>query len=762
MTWVLLLYDAAGRTLQETLPGGVTNNYQYTVTANTVTETRMTDGNGNVTTYRFNGLGFPVKTIDALGRTFSADIDYATNLTLSSTDPVGRTSVVDPAGNTTLIEYDQTWNQPTRITNALGFTTTLTYTAQGQLASITDSLNHTTRFGYDAQGNLIRTSDALGNVAQARYDTANRLIEAINPKGRSTTYTYDALDRLLKRSDALGGTTQVSYDANDNPLTVVDANTHAIETNVYDLRNRLTSRTDATGKPTTYQYDANDNLVQATDRKGQVTTLQYDALNRPSQISDADGRITQYSYDLAGNLAHIADSQSGDIVLSYDPLNRLTRIITNQGSVTYQYDALGRRTQRTLDGGDPTDYTYDKANRIKTLTYRGKTVVYSYDAAGRLIQKTLPNGVAATYQYDAANRLTGLIYTKPDTTILTALTYTYDANGNRISQNLNAPTDTPFSATYDANGNLVQRQSATGTVTYTWDARNRLTGISGPSGTASFKYDALGRRTEKTVNGQTVQYLYDGDQAIAELQGSAIGATYLTGLQIDEVLARYSASGDRTLIADALGSVLAQTDGAGAVQTQYSYSPYGETQTSGTDDGNPVQYTGRENDQSGLYYYRARYYDPQLKRFISEDPIGLGGGVNQYAYVGGNPISLIDPKGLWGFAGGFGGGYYLGFGGEANSGGFYSPDAGTSGAYTSTGTGYGYNAGLGVQMTLFLGKGTCSFQGKSKYYGITVFGWGLGITTGDGGVGGVTSISVTGGVGAPLGAQGGTSNTITY
>ncbi|HUW29646.1 MAG TPA: RHS repeat-associated core domain-containing protein [Sulfuriferula sp.] len=130
--------------------------------------------------------------------------------------------------------------------------------------------------------------------------------------------------------------------------------------------------------------------------------------------------------------------------------------------------------------------------------------------------------------------------------------------------------------------------------------------------------DALGRRIEKTVNGQTVQYLYDGDQAIAELQGSAIGATYLTGLQIDEVLARYGASGDRTMIADALGSVLAQTDGAGAVQTQYSYSPYGETQTSGSADGNPVQYTGRENDSTGLYYYRARYYDPQLKRFLSE------------------------------------------------------------------------------------------------------------------------------------------------
>jgi RHS repeat-associated protein len=482
-------------------------------------------------------------------------------------------------------------------------TSTFTYNGQGLLASVTDGLNHTTRFGHDAQGNLIRTTDALGNTTQAKYDAANRLIEAINPKGRSAYFAYDALDRLLSSTDALGGATQVSYDANDNPLTVVDANSHAIETNVYDLRNRLTSRTDAVGKQSTYRYDPNDNLVQTTDRKGQVTNLQYDALNRISQIVDADGRITQYSYDLAGNLAHIADSRSGDILLSYDSLNRLTQVITGQGTVNYQYDA--------------------------------------------------------------ANRLTALSYVKPDTTVLSALAYTYDANGNRISQSLNAKTDTPFTATYDAanrmatyngypltydaNGNLIQRQTATGTVTYTWDARNRLTGISGPSGTASFKYDALGRRIEKTVNGVSTQYLYDGNQAIAELSGSAIGATYLTGLQIDEVLARYSASGDRSLIADALGSVLAQADGTGAVQTQYSYSPYGETQTTGVNDGNPVQYTGRENDQTGLYYYRARYYDPQLKRFVSADPIGIAGGINLYQYTNSNPVSFTDPLGLKAF-----------------------------------------------------------------------------------------------------------------
>lgn len=114
------------------------------------------------------------------------------------------------------------------------------------------------------------------------------------------------------------------------------------------------------------------------------------------------------------------------------------------------------------------------------------------------------------------------------------------------------------------------------------------------------------------------------------------------------MLARYSASGNRSLLTDALGSVIAQADDSATIQTRYDYSPYGETQITGTDDGNPVQYTARENDATGLLYYRARYYDPQLKRFISEDPIGLNGGINVYAYVEGNPIVGKDPYGLCG------------------------------------------------------------------------------------------------------------------
>jgi RHS repeat-associated protein len=147
------------------------------------------------------------------------------------------------------------------------------------------------------------------------------------------------------------------------------------------------------------------------------------------------------------------------------------------------------------------------------------------------------------------------------------------------------------------------------------------------------------------VNGNTTGYLYDGAQAIAELRSNAIDTVYHVGLAIDEVLARYGSAGSKSLLTDALGSVIAQADDAQNTQNFYGYSPYGESQVLGTDDGNSLQYAGRENDQTGLYYYRARYYDPVLKRFIAEDPIGIAGGIHPYAYVRNNPISGIDPQG---------------------------------------------------------------------------------------------------------------------
>jgi RHS repeat-associated protein len=224
---------------------------------------------------------------------------------------------------------------------------------------------------------------------------------------------------------------------------------------------------------------------------------------------------------------------------------------------------------------------------------------------GTLFQSVLPAAVTSA-SYDLANRLT--------------------------SRTASGVTATP---TWDANGNL----TSDGVCSYTWDARNRLTGI---PGVASFGYDAFGRRETATRGGTATSFLYDRWDVAQEQQGGAPHADLLIGLGVDERFARSGA----TFLTDALGSTVALAS-TGTVATSYGYDPYGVAQVTGAASDNPFQYTGRENDGTGLLHYRDRYYSPTWGRWISEDPIGLSGGdVNLYRYVHGSPINRRDPLGL--------------------------------------------------------------------------------------------------------------------
>jgi RHS repeat-associated protein len=162
--------------------------------------------------------------------------------------------------------------------------------------------------------------------------------------------------------------------------------------------------------------------------------------------------------------------------------------------------------------------------------------------------------------------------------------------------------------------------------------------------TSTFTYDALDRRTSKTINGQTEIYLYDGDDIISE--SGAVNSVYTHGSGVDEPLIRKGSTQSEYYLADHLGSVIGLTDISGNLKTSYNYSAYGKKQTTGATSSNPFAFTGREDDGNGYYYYRARYYNPDLKRFLSEDPAGFGGGdTNLYGYVGGSPSNFVDSSG---------------------------------------------------------------------------------------------------------------------
>jgi RHS repeat-associated protein len=192
--------------------------------------------------------------------------------------------------------------------------------------------------------------------------------------------------------------------------------------------------------------------------------------------------------------------------------------------------------------------------------------------------------------------------------------------------------------TYDKNGNTLND----GTNSYVWDARNRL--ASANSNADMFAYDPLGRRIKKTILSTTTNFLYDGVNAVQE-SGTLPTANLLTG-GIDERFQRTSSTETDDYLTDALGSTIELTGQTGASQVQYSYGPYGSQSASGATTTNSYAYTGREFDGLGIDYYRARYYNPTTGRFLSEDPIGLRGGTNLYAYAGNNPISFRDSFGL--------------------------------------------------------------------------------------------------------------------
>jgi len=635
---------------------------------------QKTDLLGRVTRYAYDAAGNVISQQDHLGRITDTQYDPKWNT------PTLITRYLDDASPvSTQVQYHATNGQPTKLTDPENRATTLAYTPRGQLASLTDPIGQQTLLDYNPAGDLVEVEDPLGNLTRLATDGAGRTVNTTTPKGYDWQQSYNGKSQPRIETDPTGGTIQRVYDDAGRLVSIWDQNGNPVERYTYDARGNLVSRTDALNQSDTYQYDAANRLTQTTTRNGEVTSYAYDGQDRLTQIARPD-ITTSYSYDAAGRLIQIHEG-STKLQYEYDQADRLTREVQDTpngfNSVEYQYDALDRRISRKVNGGDETRYTWNKANQLTQIQFRGETTTYQYDVAGRLAQKTLPGGITQTYQYDAASRLTQVQYKKADGTPIDQLDLGYDAEGNITQKKLangSLNQDTALTASfdaanrmtginvsgntyalaYDANGNLIGKTNtadANDSTVYTWDARNRLSGITAPGLAASFQYDPLGRRIERTVNGETTSYLYDGIQAIGEVRAGQTTAL-LTGLSIDEAIARYASSGRLAQLTDQLGSVMRQIDEAGATQSRTAYSPYGEATTTGDDGGNSTEYTARENDGTGLYFYRARYYDPVLKRFISEDPIGTAGGVNLYAYVEGNPINMVDPTGEVGIVGG--------------------------------------------------------------------------------------------------------------
>ncbi len=657
------VYDANGNLLSTTTPppsgsgSGLTTNFQY----NTLGElTRVTDPKGNTTTLAYTTAGLVASVTDAQNDTTTFTYDGRGN----------RLTSVDALNNTTSYTYD-VMNRLTKITAPDLSTTQFAYDTRGRRVSVTDANGKTTAYQYDDADRLVAVTDAAQNVTVYGYDTENNLVNITDAANHNTGFTYDALGRVTAVTFPSTLSESYSYDAMNNLLTKTDRKGQTINYG-YDALYRLTSKTFPNSSAVNYSYDPLSRLTQVTAPSG-IYSFTYDNLGRllgtGTQYSFLSSALNNsYSYDAASNRTSLTDAAGYVSSYSYDSLNRLTGLAnTNSGSFGFGYDALGRRTSLTRPNGVNTSYTYDSLSRLLGVLHNGGALPgsasYTYDAAGNRLTKTAvqeasPNPVSVTsnYSYDAIYELTQAVVSGT-----LAESYSYDPVGNRLtsvgpaSYNYNASNQLTSSSvatyTYDDNGNTTSKTDSTGTTSYTWDFENRLTSVTlpGTGGTVNFAYDPFGRRIEKIAptSGTTV-YAYDGDNVTEELGGGGnLLAHYTQGSGIDQPLATSGTGGSYYYHPDGLGSITSLTNGSGQLADSYVYDSFGNLTASTGTITNPFQYTGREFDsETSLYYYRARYYDPMSGRFLSEDPIRLGGGdMNFYAYAYNHPTNFVDPAG---------------------------------------------------------------------------------------------------------------------
>jgi RHS repeat-associated protein len=406
--------------------------------------------------------------------------------------------------------------------------------------------------------------------------------------------------------------------------------------------------------------------TQVVDSTG-TYSFGYDNMARMTSATtdytfDSTGPLTvQYSYDAASNLTMMQTAQANPMY-AYDNLNRLTSVQSIGQSFTIGYDALSRRTSLArLPNGITTSYGYDPVSRLTSVLHTlGSATVdgatYTYDnGPNRRSRTDKRTNVTLTYGYDNIYQLKSVLQGST-----TKESYTYDPVGNRLSSlgvspytynTSNELMSTPSgSYTYDNNGN---RKGDPSGATYFWENDNRLSSmvLPGAGGTVNFKYDPFGRRIQKsfTQSGTTTttNYLYDGVKLLERLQqNGTILSSFTNTLNIDEPLAETISGTTSYYEQDGLSSVTSLSNNAGALANTYTYDSFGKLTASSGTTANPFRYTGREFDtETGIYEYRARYYDQNVGRFLSEDPIGFRGGIDFYAYVKNRPTSFVDPKG---------------------------------------------------------------------------------------------------------------------
>ena len=655
-------YDPAGLISRVTLPDGGFLAYTYDPAQRLV---GIDDRLGNRIAYTLDAMGNRVKeeafdsagqlartrsrVFDGLNR-LAQEIGAQSQITSYDHDDNGNiTAATDPLQHTVANTYDAL-NRLIAVTDPAGGRTQYAYSALDLLTRVTDPRNVATAYGFDGV-DLTQTQSPDGGLTTTTYDSAGNLLSSIDAKGQATSYRYDALNRLVGITYADGSQATYTYDQGVNGLgrltQIADGgSTLALS---YDVNGRVVAK-----QQTVISTKTTLNTIYSYNSAGQITSMTY-----PS------GRVLQFAYDVQGQPSAIqVDGRPLIADTRYQPFSGLQGFrlaaISGQPSYVRQFDLDGRIASYTF-GNTSIAVGYDAASRVAFLAdtaVPANAVTYGYDALDRLTQAVMPNNVEA-FQYDAnGNRLSKTIGLStdvygyaPDSNRLLQITgsqvrsYSTDANGSVTADGVNQ-------YVYDVRGRLFQADSAAGTTRYIVNALGQRVAKIGPvtghhfprkpghrTPVAVFAYDEGGRLLgEYDASGvPRREYVWLGNTPVAVLKPNAAGGTDIFAIHADHL-------NTPRLIADQQGQTVWRWD---------NQEPFG-SDLPNDDPGNtgtpfvfnlrfPGQYFDRE---TFTHYNMARDYSPAIGRYIQSDPIGLGGGIDTFAYVLNDPLRRIDPKGL--------------------------------------------------------------------------------------------------------------------
>ncbi len=656
-------YDEIGRLVETEFPDGSSMRQIFSVTGELVA---TVDARGNRTDYEFDSLGRRTRTIDAQGATRS--FEYGTSGRLEATiDALGRRTELDlndvghlvgithPDGTTASFEYD-VFGRPTSSVDELGRLTTIDYDGAGRPTQVTDPMSGVSTFSYDSAGRIMSRTDANGRTTRMEYDLAGRPAGVVHPGGIIQRQTWDAAGRTIGITN--GRSEQIGFEL--------------------DALGRRTAKILPDGERVTFEYDAADRLLSTSNDEGTITHA-YDDLDRLIRSTQPSGGQIEYAYDLAGNIELIRSTVDGDvreITYSWDTLNRLASVSEpGVGLTQFTYDANGGLTLAEYPNGMVTEGTYDARNRPISITHRNSAgVIAAYtatrDAVGDILEISETGGAVSQFGYDENRRLIAETQLGAGNSTLLDRRYGYDAVGNRtLTQDLvSGLTDIAtydvanrllasqgVAYTYDESGNLLTKSNPSGNTTFGWSSENRLLSATGPAGLTEYSYDALGRRIRRSNASGEELYLVDegnptGLQQVLDVIDSDAGTRSAGNTFAFGPLATTNTEGTSYYHNDLSSSVRLRSNGAAEVIGTDRRSVFGEDLSS-TGDSGPYKFKSEQLDPStGLYFVRARYYDPETARFISRDPFPGNPGKPQtyhpYQFSFNNPNSFSDPTGL--------------------------------------------------------------------------------------------------------------------